>query len=188
MGQVARGRTGFLSYGATALAAALLLVGCSSAGSSSSPSAVVSSQSTSGSPVASAPTAQTVAVGATATLPTDTITVTAFTDNILPKATKPSDPDTHWASAAVKQCATGASRQGKWEVALANGGTASEAKSFIDGEMPNALVRDEVGMLAAGDCVSGNVYFFMPDGAKATGVVLTPTVAPPRAQVTWTVS
>ena len=104
-------------------------------------------------------------MGATATLPTDTITVIAFTDNILPKATKPSDPDTHWASAAVKQCATGASHQGKWEVALANGGTASEAKSFIDGELPNALVRDDVDMLAAGDCVSGNVYFFMPDGA-----------------------
>jgi hypothetical protein len=127
-------------------------------------------------------------MGATVTLATDAITVTAFSDNILPKVTKPSEADMHWASAVVKQCATGASKQGKWEVALANGGTASEARSFIDGEMPNALVRDEEGMLAAGDCVSGNVYFFMPDGAKATGVVLTPTVAPPRAQVTWTVS
>ena len=58
----------------------------------------------------------------------------------------------------------------------------------MDGELPNALVRDDVDMLAAGDCVSGNVYFVMPDGAKATGVVLAPTVVPPRAQVTWTVS
>jgi hypothetical protein len=127
-------------------------------------------------------------MGATVTLPTDTITVTSFNDNILPKATKPDEANTHWAAAAVKQCATTATRQGVWKVALANGATASEARSFIDGEMPNALVPDEGGRLAAGDCVSGNVYFFMPDGAEATGVVLTPTVVPPRAQVTWTVS
>jgi hypothetical protein len=175
----------------TALTIAFLLAGCSSgsgtsgAVAASSPGVAASSPPVSES---SAP-AQTVAIGATATLPTDTITVASFLDNAAPKATKPGDvPTAHWASAAVKQCATAASGQGRWELALTDGTTAPEAASWVEGELPHQL-QPSRDALAAGDCVSGNVYFEMPDGAKATGVVLKPSVASPsRPQVTWTIA
>jgi hypothetical protein len=126
-------------------------------------------------------------MGTTVTLPVDTITVTAFTDDVAPKATKPDEPAMHWASATVKQCATGASSQGTWELALASGTAASEATSWVEGELAHQL-QPSRDPLASGDCVSGDVYFFMPDGATATGVVLQPTVAAGRPQVTWTIS
>jgi hypothetical protein len=183
-----KARVGLVPMAATALTASLLLAGCSSTSSSSGSGGSASSESTSSTPVPSAPPAQTVAIGATATLPADTITVTAFTDKVVPKATKPSEPATHWASAAVKQCATGASSQGKWELALASGDTAPEPTSWTEGELPHQL-QPSNDRLAAGDCVSGNVYFVVPDGATATGVVLKPTAGTAaRPQVTWTVS
>lgn len=127
-------------------------------------------------------------MGATATVPIDTITVTTYVDKAAPKATKPDTPATHWASAAVKQCATAASSQGKWEISLTDGAPASEATSWVKGQLPQQLQPSDEP-LAAGDCVSGNVYFVMPDGATATGIVLRPSAgAPGRPQVTWTIS
>lgn len=165
--------------------AALLLTGCSSSGSASSSASPAESA---GGATSSAPTAaaQTVAMGASVMLPNDTVAVTAFTDNAVPKATKPDTPSTHWASAAVKQCATGDSIQSKWELPLADGSTANEPSSWIEGELTTQL-QPGSEPLTAGDCLTGNVYFVVPDGAKATGVVLKASTLPARPQVTWTI-
>lgn len=169
------------------LAAASLIAGCSSssgtAGTSSAPP--TSSPPTESSAPSAAP-AQTVAMGATVTLPSDTVTVSSFADKAATTARKPSTASTHWATAQVKQCATGASGQGQWKLALKDGTTAAETTEWYD-ELPTPL-QQYGDPLAAGDCVSGLVYFVMPDGAVASGVVLQPTVtAPTRPQVTWTI-
>jgi hypothetical protein len=126
-------------------------------------------------------------LGSEAALPTDAITVSRFVDDAAPKATRPDVPATHWASATVKQCASGPSRQGRWELALADGTTAPEASSWVEGQLPHQLQPSE-DPLVAGDCVSGDVYFVVPDGARTTGVVLeSRTGNPVRPQVTWSV-
>lgn len=172
---------------ATALAASLLLAACSSSRGTDTPSTTSASSGSSSPTTAAPPTSQTVAMGRKVSLPRDTIGVSAFADHVAPKATRPDAPGTHWASATVRQCATGASRQGRWELALADGGTAPETESWVEGELPHQL-QPSSDPLAAGDCVAGDVYFVMPDGATAVGVVLQPVVAPGRAQVTWTLS
>lgn len=178
---------GSFPAGAMTLATAVLLAGCSSASDPSSRSGPTPTDSSASSRPASTESEQTVAVGTTVTLPADMITVSSFSDNVAPNATKPDQSGTHWASAAVQQCATAATRRGKWELALADGSKVAEASSWVEGELADQLQPSDEP-LAASYCVSGNVYFFMPDGAEVTGVVLrSSSGAPAHGHVTWTV-
>lgn len=174
---------------AVALGGTAALAGCSGQdGTGVSPAAAASSTSaspTSASP-SSAPAAQQVPLGTKATLPSDTVQVSRFLGTAAPAARKPDTPGTHWASFDVTQCAVTDSHQASWEVALADGGTASEPTSWPE-ELPDALLPMEEGM-PAGSCVHGRVYVAMPDGAAATAVVMQPrALNPTRPEVRWVI-
>ena len=123
-------------------------------------------------------------LGATVTLPTDTVEVSHFLDHAAPTSPKPETAGTHWASFAVNQCATAASSQARWEVLLADGTVASEPTAWPDG-LTDALFPDN-DPYAAGDCGKGLGYVVMPDGGVATAIVLKPRAAgPARPEVQW---
>jgi hypothetical protein len=183
-GRTALDRT---ALGIAALAGILALSACGAAGSTdTSATGSVAPTGAATAAAAAAPADQKVPLGTSVTLPTDTFDVSHFLDNAAPKSPKPDKPGTHWASVEVKQCATAASSQGRFEVALADGSTASEPTAWPDG-LPDVLLPNE-DPYAAGDCEHGRVYFAMPDGAVATAVVLQPKVAGPvRPEVQWVI-
>jgi hypothetical protein len=171
--------------GLTALASALLLTACGAAASSATTTAPVGSASASVQPTSAAPP-QSVPLGTAVTLPTDTFDVSHLLDHAAPTSPKPEPAGTHWASFAVKHCATAASVQGRWEIDLADGTVASEPTGWPDG-LPDAIFPNE-DPYAAGDCESGRVYIAMPDGGVASAVVLKPKAAGPvRPEVRWLV-
>ena len=183
-------RAGGMAGLVVALTASLALAGC---GTSPDQPAVVSSTAASGGlPTAGAaatspaPAAQQVPLGKMVVLPTDTVVVSRFLDHAAPSAVKPDTSGTHWASFDTTQCATAESKQTRWKVALADGGTASEPSSW-GGDLPHVrLPMDET--FTPGFCEKGSVYVEMPDGAVATAVVLQPSDGHPvRPEVRWVI-
>lgn len=156
------------------------LTACSAAGASS-PSAPESSAS--GAVIEASPSPVQASMGTSATTPTLAITVSEVKDEAAPTATQPTEAGTHWATAAVKECATTDARPARFTLTLADGSDALETPSWPDG-LPTPLIPTGEGM-PAGQCIEGLVYFVVPDGASIVEVVAQGSSTSPS--VTWPV-
>ena len=182
------GRTPALASLVVTVAAIAALAGCSAAAGSASSSApssdpAVSSSSSSPAEAEASPSPVAATLGTSAQTPTLAITVTDVVDGAAPKATQPIEPGTHWATAAVKECATTDARPARLALTLADGSQALETQQWPDG-LPTPLIPTGEGM-PAGQCISGLVYFAVPDGATVTEVVALGSSTSP--QVSWPV-
>ena len=164
----------------TALVSVAALTACSAAAGSAPSTPGTSSSSA---VVEASPSPVQASMGTTAATPTLSITVTEVQDEAAPNATQPTEAGTHWATAAVKECATADTQPARFTLTLADGSDARETPSWPDG-LPTPLIPSGEGM-PSGQCAQGLVYFVVPDGASIVDVVAQGSSTSPT--VTWPV-